>query len=132
MFSGMGDAGYAPLVSGDSGFYSADGTIQEQMDFSNQNEQMMFRGKNGSQDEIEHRVLMRKQEQDYEYGDYGGMGGMMNPMNPMMGYGSNPNMMGNNRRPPEINFCRDGGDTRACANGSVENDNSPMGMNPMN
>lgn len=131
MYSGGGDSGYAPIVSGEGGYITATGELGKNMFFGNIEQQMSMGNKQSSKDEIDRLVLMRRSEYeggDDEYGmgnDMGG-GGMMNPA--MMGYGYNP-MANKRNRPSEINFCVDGGDTRGIANGSVNDGEN--GFNPM-
>ncbi|VBB17978.1 hypothetical protein YASMINEVIRUS_441 [Yasminevirus sp. GU-2018] len=142
MYSGVGDAGYAPLANGEGTFYTATGEIGNKMFFGNQPDMMTgggnMYGKKGSanKDELDRLVMMRRAEyeggEDYEgeMGGMGPMGGMDGMMNPYSGYGYMP-MNKKQRRPPEINFCVDGGDTRGIANGSVGTDDMGGGFNPM-
>lgn len=138
MYSGGGDSGYAPIVSGDGDYITATGEIGKKMFFGNIEQQMSMGNKQSSKEEIDRLVLMRRAEYegggDDEFaGMDGGMGmngmgmnGMMNPA--AMGYGYNP-MGSKKQRPNEINFCVDGGDTRGIANGDVNNGEG--GFNPM-
>ena len=122
MDSGNGDSSYAPVANGRGGYITATGEMGDSMFFGNLQEQMyqqQMSGMSGSglspKDDIERQMLMRQAE-------YEGM----NPYATGMGYGMNP-MMGN-QRPPEINFCVDGGDTRGIANGDAGQGMGGMGM----
>lgn len=140
-YSGGDSSGYAPITSGEGDFINAFGEIDNGFWKKNQASMMsQFGSKNSNKEDIDRQVMMRKaaydngEEFDDENGGMGGMGGMdgMGGMNPYMGYGMMP--LGNKKfRPPEMNFCVDGGDTRGIANGAINDSEgafNPMMMNP--
>ena len=124
MYSGAGDSMYAPLDNGDnvdeSGFFSATGEKKRgNMYFGNINDQL---NSSGTKNSIREEIDKKRMEYSAEIDD--GFGGM--EMVPGSVYGNNP-IAGNKGRPPDINFCIDGGDTRGVANGHVENNGNLMG-----
>jgi hypothetical protein len=124
MYSGAGDSMYAPLDNGDnvdeSGFFSATGEKKRgNMYFGNINDQL---NNSGTKNSIREEIDKKRMEYSAEIDD--GFGGM--EMVPGSVYGNNP-IASNRGRPPDINFCIDGGDTRGVANGHVENNGNLMG-----
>ena len=134
-------ASFAPIEKNTGEYIRADGSMGDRMFFGNMNDQLQFGDKKSIASEIERRMLMRRGDYDgigdNNGGNMMGMEGMMgnmsgnmmgmdgNMMNMgMMGY--NPNIMGNNRKPPEINFSLDGSDTRGM--GGQARNNMGMGM----
>lgn len=125
MTYGTTDTGFAPVTSGDGEYITATGEIGKKMFFGNINEQMAMNNRLSNKEELERQILLRKAE--YEGGEdiYGNMGAS-NPLYGYMGMGNG----NNNRRPQDLNFCMDGGDTRGIANGNVENTPKAI-FNPM-
>ena len=148
-------------VSCDNGeFITATGEIGKKMFFGNIGQQMQMNDKMYDKDDIDRQVLLRQSEYENsngtgpmgmnmggntmgqmsqmdqgqmgqigQMGQMGQMGSFQDPMS-SMNLGYNP-MMGNNARPPEINFAIDGGDTRGIAHGSIDG-NGKNGQNGYN
>ena len=139
MLDGGGQAGYAPILSGQGEYITATGEMGKKM-FTGTDTTQMFGDKGGSKEEIERRMLERQSEYDPRpgggmSGGFGGsafgagtmpnmgMGGFGGMDGNMGGFGNvgydmrggnmpyNPNM-GGKQKPQEINFALDGSDTR--------------------